>query len=485
LGDRFSGFWADLRVESSDPRRKRLKNQAQNDDNFPMERFRPRSHAIRQRALLTDDAGVSLIELMMAIVIFAIAMAGITAGFVSVGQKTRLNKDRVAAANLASRELEIARNVFNASSTGPITIAADLDVTNGYPLPGGTAGSPLVVDSVPYTVFRRAEWLPAGTGQSPCDGGSGVTYPTLAVNVKVTWPYMGQVKPIESNTLLTPPKGVLASSTSFVAVKVLGSNGLGKEDVPVTVSGNGGTYTATTAEDGCATVAVATTGTYTASLNSSGWVDFYGAANPSKSVTTSASSISRLTFNYDRAGSLQLNLTTTSGYALPTGLRSVTLGNTGLQPSGTQIKDIGTGGNATITTLWPFSDGYTLWAGSCGQSDPAAAGGSRALAVVVPGNGSASTTTQLAPVRVNVTTSTGSAIAAATVTATPLSTISCVATENPLTLGVTNSSGQLQTSLPAGSWTLKVTGKTAVGSWPNTPVLLPGAAAVTVGVSAA
>jgi prepilin-type N-terminal cleavage/methylation domain-containing protein len=449
-----------------------------------MERLRPRSHAIRQRAVLSGDAGVSLIELMMAIMIFAIAMAGITAGFVSVGQKTRLNKDRVAAANLASRELEIVRNVFNASSAGPSTVAADLDVSNGYPLPGGTVGSPLVVDSVPYTVFRRAQWLPAGTGQSPCDGGSGVTYPTLAVNVKVTWPFMGQVKPIESNTLLTPPKGVLASSTSFVAVKVLGSNGLGKEDVPVTIAGTGGTYTATTAEDGCATVAVASSGTYTASLNSSGWVDFYGAANPSKTVTASSSSISRLTFNYDRAARLQLSLSTADGYALPTGLRSITLGNTGLQPSGTQVKDIGTGGSATITTLWPFSDGYTMWAGSCDQSDPAAAGGSRASAVVLPSSGSATTTTELAPVQVNVTTSTGAAISGATVTATPLSTISCVASENPLTLGVTNSSGQLKTSLPAGSWTLKVTGRTPVGAWPNTPELVPGAVAVTVGVSA-
>lgn len=69
-------------------------------------------------------------------------------------------------------------------------------------------------------------------------------------------------------------------------------------------------------------------------------------------------------------------------------------------------------------------------------------------------------------------------------TATPLSTISCVASENPLTLGVTNSSGQLKTSLPAGSWTLKVTGRTPVGAWPNTPELVPGAVAVTVGVSA-
>ncbi len=448
----------------------------------------PHSVLSRVRTACSSDAGMTLIELMMSIMVFTIAMAGIMGGFVSVGQKTRLDKDRVAASNLAARELEIVRNQFNASSTGPLTVAADLDVTNGYPLPGGTVGSSLVVDSVPYTVFRRAQWLPAGTGQSPCDGGSSVTYPTLAVNVRVSWPYMGQVKPVEANTLLTPPKGVLATGTSFVAVKVVSASGKGQEDVPVVLSGTGGTFNGTTAEDGCATIAVSSAGTYTASLNNSGWVDFYGAATPSKTVTASTSSISRLTFNYDKAGSLQLSLTTQTGYALPTGLRSITLSNTGLQPTGTQVRDLGataTTGSVTIPTLWPFTDGYSLWAGSCTQSDPAVAGGSRATSVVVPVGDTATTTTRLAPVQVNVTTSTGSAITNATVTATPVTTTSCVVSENPLTLGVTNSSGQLLTSLPAGTWTLKITGRTAVGSWPNTPNLLPTAAPVTVAVSAA
>jgi len=430
-----------------------------------------------------SDAGMSLIELMAAIVVFGIAATGIMAGFIAASQKTRLDKNRVAASNLVARELEIVRNQFNASSSGPITIAADPDVYNPNPLPGGTAGNPLTLDSVPYTVFRRVAWLPAGTGQSPCDGGSSVTYPTLAVNVSVSWPAMGQVKPVEGNTLLTPPKGILASSSSFVAVKVVGASGAGQENVPVTLTGPGGTITGVTAEDGCASMLVGTAGSYTASLSTAGWVDFYGAAAPTKPVTAAAATIARIQFNYDRAGSLALTLSTTSGYALPTGLRSVTLANTGLQPLGVQTRDIGTGGSATLATLWPFSDGYTVWAGSCNQSDPATAGGSRATAIVVPSNGAASVTRTLAPVQLNVTTATAVPVANATVTATPISTTNCAVSENPLTLGVTNASGQLKTSLPAGAWQIKVTGRSPSPSWPTTPVLLPTSGATTIGVT--
>jgi prepilin-type N-terminal cleavage/methylation domain-containing protein len=425
---------------------------------------------------------MTLIELMAAIVVFGIAATGLTAGFIAASQKTRLDKNRVAASNLAARELEIVRNQFNASSAGPTTIAGTPSVSNPDPLPGGTAGDDLQVDGVPYTVVRRVNWLPAGTGQSPCDGGSAVTYPTLAVNVAVSWPAMGQVKPVESNTVLTPPKGVLASTTSFVAVKVLGPTNIGQENVPVTLTGPGGTISGTTQEDGCATMAVTTAGAYTASLNTAGWVDYYGVAAPTKPVTVTAGSLTSVQFNYAKSGSMALTLATTSGYALPTGLRTVTIANTGLQPSGTLAVDIGTGGSATIATLWPFSDGYTVWAGSCAQSDPATAGGSRATAVVVPSNGTIAATRNLAPVQVNVTTATLVPVANATVTATPVSTTGCAATENPLTLGVTNAAGQLLTSMPAGVWTLKVTGRSASPSWPNTANLLPTSSPTTVAV---
>ena len=125
------------------------------------------------------------------------------------------DRNRVAAADLAARELEITRNTFTASTSGPNNVAATLHVVNGNPLPGGGAvGSPLVVDDTPYTVTRDVEWLPAGSGKSACDGGAGVTYPSLEVTVTVTWPQMSGVQPVQSTTILTPPKNTLNSNST-------------------------------------------------------------------------------------------------------------------------------------------------------------------------------------------------------------------------------------------------------------------------------
>ena len=89
------------------------------------------SHALRgsvlRRMRAKGDAGISLIELMAAIVVFGIAATGIMAGFIAASQKTRLDKNRVAASNLVARELEIVRNQFNASAAGPLAVAADPD----------------------------------------------------------------------------------------------------------------------------------------------------------------------------------------------------------------------------------------------------------------------------------------------------------------------------------------------------------------------
>lgn len=431
-----------------------------------------RGRSLLGRLTSTSDAGVTLIELMAAILVFGIAATGLMAGFISVGKKTRADENRVAAANLAARELEITRNQFTASSSGPTTVAGTSLVTNGNPLPGGTVGNPLVVDNVPYTVTRRVEWVPAGTGQSACDGGSSVTYPTLAVQVSVSWPNMGNVKPVEANTILTPPKGVLSSTIGFVAIKVTGANSQPQENLPVTITGPGGTYTAVTADDGCAVVESAVPGSYTAGVSKSGWVDFYGVAAPTKPVTIASGAINRYSFSYDKAATLQESMVTTSGYALPTGLRSVTLGNAGLTPSQTALKDVGGTGSANIASLWPFTDGYSVWAGSCTQSNPATAGGSTPTAIVIPPGGNASTTVQLGAIAITVTTTGSLAVPNATVTATPVNTAGCATTENPLVLGTTNGSGVLATSLPAGAWVIKVSGRTAT-TWPTTSSMLP------------
>src|SRR3954454_21211705 len=69
----------------------------------------------RLRALRRDDSGLSLMEMVVAfgvLTVFAVAL-GIT--LVNGLDVSKASRERVAAANLASREIEIARNKFGTS----------------------------------------------------------------------------------------------------------------------------------------------------------------------------------------------------------------------------------------------------------------------------------------------------------------------------------------------------------------------------------
>ena len=72
----------------------------------------------------------------------------------------------------------------------------------------------------------------------------------------------------------------------------------------------------------------------------------------------------------------------------------------------------------------------------------------------------------------------GDPLPGAQIVATPVSGTGCQTPEasipSPWVVGTTDSSGTLKTSLPAGSWTLSVLGKTADSTWPVTGNLVPG-----------
>jgi prepilin-type N-terminal cleavage/methylation domain-containing protein len=432
--------------------------------------------ALRRLVRARPDEGLTMVELLMAIVIFGIAASAIMAGFMTALKSTRSDRNRIQASTLAAREIQITRHEFFATSSGPATLAAADYVLDGHPLPGGTAGSPLVVDSTPYTVVRNVEPLIAGTGVSACDGGSSVKYPQYQVNVSVTWPAMAGVKPVTTTTVLTPPKGTISSSYGYVAVQVLNATGAANVGRTVTITGPGGTDTDVTGTDGCAVFPEAVPGTYTASLSDSGYVDFYGVASPTKTAAVTAGTLQQLSFSYDKKARLDVTLSTDAGYALPTGYNTVkptvVIGNTGLQPAGIKASVLTGTSSGSIDNLWPFSTGYTSWVGSCTQSLPSV----NTATVIAPG-ANAPTTIRLAPVKVTMTNAAGLPVSGATLVAAPASATGCAASDNPLTLGVTDSTGTLMTSLPAGSWTLKSTTSphtTLVsGTWPVTPSLQP------------
>ena len=59
---------------------------------------------------------------------------------------------------------------------------------------------------------------------------------------------------------------------------------------------------------------------------------------------------------------------------LPTPRPSVTLFNSGLPTM--SMKTVASG-NTTVTGLWPFPNGYSVWAGTCEMNDPAKMAGTR------------------------------------------------------------------------------------------------------------
>ena len=183
------------------------------------------------------DQGFSLIELVVAMVLLgtmAVAVIGVIMNSQTQGVT---NRSRIAAANLAAREIDLVREEFARTDAGPLSLAAAGYVLNPHPLAGGTAGQPLVVDGRKYTVVRTAQWNIGGTGASACEGGALVAYPTLGVTVSVTWPNMGSVKPVVSNASLAPDKDTgIPTTDSFIAAKVLDKDANPLVGVPVSAT---------------------------------------------------------------------------------------------------------------------------------------------------------------------------------------------------------------------------------------------------------
>lgn len=410
------------------------------------------------------DAGFTMIELMVSMVILAMVSSAFAYGLQLSLAVTREDRARIQATNLAARELEIVRNEFGSSKTAPTTIGATSQVINPHKLPGGTAGQPLDLDGTKFTVTRTVEWLPAGTGTSPCDGGAAVTYPSLGVNVNVSWTDNGRSRDVESNTVLTPPKGTLATIKGFVAAKVQGADGLGVASLPVDISGPGGGQTRVTASDGCAVFALTNTGNYTVTLDEPGFVSYDGQPSTSKAAVVGSGTIQIVPFSYDEAATLELDLVVSddpgSEFALPTPLPAVVLFNPSLPTMGKQKIP---SGQTTVEGLWPFPDGYSVWGGTCLLNDPATVGGTRPEPVRPDPGETVTAPVELKPVQLTFLdpeadegTGADVPIANELATATIGNTSGCGQTQ--FTLGTTDADGVVKSSLPYGQWKVQAGG---------------------------
>lgn len=385
-----------------------------------------------------DERGFTLVEVVLAAVLLGILSTAVL-GILVAAERTSVNdRNRVAAANLAARELDMVRQEFNASVDGPRQVADEGSVTNPHPLPGGTAGDPLVVDSVPYTVTRSSRWSLTGTGGSACEGESLLRYPTLIVTTSVSWAYMGSVQPVTSATILAPTKAAgLPTTASHVAVSVADAAGVGTAGIPVQISSVSETRVGITDVTGCASIHVTPPvggADYTASLNAPGYVDVSGVAQPSMSVGTvqQGQLVAAPPMTYDRAGSLTLQVTGEGVTADDVAGMDISIYSSHNGGTSSVVRRPLTGLVMELTGLWPSRYGAYL-----GATPPA-----DLPLVDVPAGGTATLTVPFAFARFTIT----DAPADAQILAVPAADMT--ACSSPRARVVSPATG----SLPPGNW---------------------------------
>jgi hypothetical protein len=251
-------------------------------------------------------------------------------------------------------------------------------------------------------------------------------------------------------------------------------------NAPVTITGPE-SHTAPTNSDGCAFFAFLAAGTYTVQLGSTGYVDQQSNPAPSQTLGVSIGNISSVQFDYDAAAALQLTLQSDAAFAPPADL-PITVENPHIVPNGLKLYP-GTGTTRTITGLFPFLDGYHVWAGGCADADPEGQivgtdgggnpvqlgpywpGATREAEIEVQPGGTATQSVRLRDAQLHVTQA-GVPLAGRTVRVTHFADNICGSNEVH-TAGVTDATGTVSVALPYGTWRVTVTGKSPVGAWPD------------------
>jgi Tfp pilus assembly protein PilV len=407
---------------------------------------------------------MTLLELMIAITVLAIAVIGVTAGMSTAIDMTRTNRNRSTAAYLAAEQLEQRRAALSADPSA--------DEFTAYPPPPAVTTS-RTVNGVTYTLERTTSWVNPRTSTSACSAptstAAGQVLAYQRVRVTVTWPRMRGTAPVMAETLLTAAPD---PSIGHLSVVVADRDGTVQVGEIVTASGPV-TRTATVTDEGCAFMARLPAGTYTLTIAGTGLVDQQGVTPPSQSAGVTGGAVTSARFDVDQPASI---LADPAQAPVPDSMR-VTVANSSLT--------LGTASYAwttsarTIGPLFPFSSGYSVWAGGCADADPTYTGfgGTRPSPVtVIP---AATTTTPVTLTTQPVSTYRSvfgivSPRSATTLQATHSGGASCPSGTETLTWTgvVTDANGRATIALPYGTWTITALNRTTVT--PATVTIRPG-----------
>ncbi|GIG39813.1 prepilin-type N-terminal cleavage/methylation domain-containing protein [Cellulomonas phragmiteti] len=310
----------------------------------------------RLHRVTRDEGGLSLVEVLVAMLIFAMVSVGLAYSMIGTLNLTREARVRVVAANLAADEIDLARDTDD--------LFGLLDRTREITLNGDV-----------FRVQRSTQWVsdPAADFSCGASGGGG-TLRYKRVNVTVTWGGMrAGAAPVRSDTVLNPDDHINDPTKGTILVSVLRADGTGNPNVAITATPSTGSVISSTDAQGCTYILRVNPGSYTIRAQRTGHVSDAQTATPAQTVSVTPGTTASVGFQLDQAATFDAVLAPGApvGTRVPTG--------TSMPVSMVSTYGIATpapvGGGGTLTprySLHPFTSGYQPFAGSCLSSDPRA-----------------------------------------------------------------------------------------------------------------
>ncbi|WGT47437.1 carboxypeptidase regulatory-like domain-containing protein [Tessaracoccus lacteus] len=298
-----------------------------------------------------DDGGFTLVEVVVAMMIFAMIATGFLYVMTSGMTLSRDTRARIVAANLAAQQVDIERS--RASVFDIVNSTRDVELN------GDT-----------FHVAVSTSWAFSSGVSATCQAGDttgSIRYKEFTV--EVTWDNMSaSAQPVYSDSTLTPRTKINDPTLGTVLVGVIDASGSGVSGATVNLTTSSSTVASTTTDsDGCAYLLKVPAGSFTASVSKSGYVNEQQLSTPTATVEVTAGGASRLSFAYDRA------VTFTTTYAGGSATLPTNLTTSLVSTYGSSLFTSTTTANPKSLAAYPISSGYSLLAGPYAETPENAA----------------------------------------------------------------------------------------------------------------
>lgn len=314
-------------------------------------------NSVRRMILARDsEAGLTLVEVIIAMMIFAMIAVGVAFSLTSSLVTTRDARAREVAANLAAKDIDFARAMSD------VTLVVNQVRTT-------------TVDGIQYTVTRTTGWISSTGADSTCGSPNGGVLLYKHVNDRVTWTNARTASSmVQSDTLVAPSGRLTDPSMGSILVSILNSAGAGVagitvKAVPSATNPSGATpisaAPALTDSQGCTYIFKATPGNYDVTISgpSTTYISDTQLASPTKSgISVTAGDSSPAAFQFDQAAHVNLVYGSTGPAAnilFPIDL-NVNFWGQSIFSSTLTVPST----KLVTTALYPISSGYSVFTGA-------------------------------------------------------------------------------------------------------------------------